>query len=100
MTSTISTCLQIVAPFYNLALVVILVILFIKLFSLKSKKVFIKPWKFIFIALLVYVVEESINIFESMQVIPVNVLVYPILELIIITLFIYMLLLQKQYTKK
>lgn len=100
MTSTISTCLQIVAPFYNLALVVILVILFIKLFTLKSKKVFIKPWKFIFIALLVYVVEESINILESMNVIPINALVYPIFELIIITLFIYMLLLQKQYTKK
>ena len=97
--SSISTCLQIIAPFYNLALVVVLIVLFVILFTLKSKGIFIKPWRYIFIALLVYVVEESIYILESLKIIPINVLIYPLLELVIITLFIYMLLIQRQRIK-
>ncbi len=98
--SSIGYCLGIVAPYYNLALVIIVTILFLRLFSLSNKGVYIKPWKILFLAILVYIVEEIINIMETANLITVSSLLFPFLEMIIISLFIYMLLLQKEHTKK
>jgi len=93
-------CLGRVAPFYNLALVAVVVILFIRLFLLNPKKVYLKPWKLLFAALLVYIGEQTITIVEQAGVIDVSALLFPILEMIIISLFIYLLLLQREYVRK
>lgn len=98
MTLYLSTCLGLVAPYYNLVLVVIVVILFIKLFKTPNKKAYILPWKFLFFSIFVYILEEVITILELTNVITVSKLLYPLFEMIIITLFIYMVLLQKKYT--
>lgn len=95
----LSTCLGLVAPYYNLVLVAIVVILFIKLFKTPNKKAYILPWKFLFFSILVYILEEVITILELTKIITVSKLVYPLLEMIIITSFIYMILLQKKYTE-
>lgn len=100
MVQTLAYCLGKVAPYYNLVLVVIVVLLFLKLFKTSNKKTYLKPWKFLFAAVLVYVVEEIITVFEIAGLISVPVIIFPLLEMVIITLFIYVLLLQKENIKK
>lgn len=95
----LAICLGKVAPLYSLALVVVVAILFLKLFSMPRKKVFIKPWRLLFFAIIIYVIEEITYILESSLIIYPPQIVYPIYEMAIITLFIYMLLLQKEHVK-
>ena len=100
MVQPLAYCLGRVAPYYNLVLVVIVLLLFLKLFKTPSKKTYIKPWKLLFIAALVYVLEEGITVFEMGGLILVSPILFPVLEMIIITLFIYVLLLQRESIKK
>ncbi|MBI2139847.1 hypothetical protein HYU14_02905 [Candidatus Woesearchaeota archaeon] len=93
-------CLGRVAPFYNLVLVAIVIVLFLKLFTLKNKHIFLKPWRVLFFGVMVYVAEEIITVLEGANLIAVSKLLFPLLEMIIISLFIYMLLLQKEHVKK
>ncbi len=97
--SQLTQCLGISAQFYNMALVVIVVTLFIILFRIKNEKRFITPWKFIFAALCVYIFEQVASILNSTGVFPIHKLVFPILEMIIISLFIYALLTQTEHLK-
>jgi len=99
MTHYLASCLGIVAPYYNLILVTIVIMQFMKLFSLKSKKAYLKPWKLLFIAILIYVAEEVMTVLEGLNIVEVSNLTFPFLETIIITLFIYMLLLQRNYVE-
>ena len=66
MVQTLAYCLGMVAPYYNLALVVIVIILFLRLFKTPNKKTYLKPWKFLFAAVLVYVGEEIITVMEKL----------------------------------
>ena len=100
MVTELAYCLGRVAPYYNLVLVVVVILLFFKLFKTPNKKTYIRPWKFLFAALLVFVVEEIITVFDMANMIMVPKIVFPLLETVIITLFIYMLLLQKDNLKK
>lgn len=99
MAQTLAYCLGSVAPVYNLVLAVIVILLFLNLFRLQNKRIYMRPWKFLFAALLVYIGEEIITVFEMTGLI-IPQIIFPLLETIIITLFIYVLLLQKQNTKK
>ena len=102
-------CLGLVAPYYNMVLVVIVVILFLHLFreakkrqigkGKKNKIMHIKPWKFLFLGVCVYIVEEFTTILRSAELITLPAPTNAILETFIITSFIYMLLLQKKYVK-
>lgn len=92
-------CLQKLAPYYNLILVVIVILLFIKLFKTPNKKVFITPWNLLFFGVIIYVFEQVIAVLELGGVITVSKLLYPFLEMVIISFFIYMLLIQKNYLK-
>lgn len=92
-------CLGLVAPYYNMVLVVILVALFIALFRRADKKVFIKPWKLLFFAICVYILEEITTILASAGIIVLPDIVNAVLETVIVTSFIYMVLIQKEYVK-
>jgi fumarate reductase subunit D len=63
---TFAECLGVIAPFYNLVLVIIVIALFLRLFkihyNIKKKKVFTKPWRLIFFAVLVFIVEEGFTV--------------------------------------
>jgi len=76
------------------------ILLFIKLFMMPRKKTFILPWQVLFAALLVYVCEEILTVLNMASIIIVPKVVFPLLETIIITLFIYVLLLQKESISK
>ena len=93
-------CLGFVAPYYNLVLVAIVIILFIIFLRNPSKKVYLKPWKLLLAALLVFIVEEILTVFNDLDMINISVLIAPLLEMLIIGLFIYMLLLQRDYLKR
>lgn len=90
-----------VAPWYNLALVVITVALFIKLFITprKNRAVYLFPWKIIFFALCVYIVEEVLTVLRYMEIINIPRHINGFFELIIIISFIYALLSQKEHIK-
>ena len=100
MAQTLAYCLGRIAPYYNLVLVVIVIFLFLKLFKTPNKKIYIKPWKFLFVVILVYVAEEIITVLSMANLISVPKITFPLLEMLIITLFIYVLLLQREHIKK
>lgn len=91
-----------VLPNLNLALVVVLLILFVKMLMRKpTEKIFFLPWKLLFVALVIFVVEELLTAlrFAGMIDYP-HMLINGFFEMAIITLFIYMLLLQKEWVVK
>ena len=99
--SEFTIALGIVAPYYNLALTAIAFYLFIKLFKTKTKtKTYRTPWAYILLAMLVFVLEEITTILRAQGIINIPLHINGFFELAIITLFIYTLLLQKQYMTK
>lgn len=100
--SEFTVALGLVAPWYNLGLVVISLWLFVKLFSVqvRQKGVYLKPWKFIFAALIIYILEEGLTVLRSAEILNIPQHINGFFEVSIITLFIYTLLLQEQYIKK
>jgi hypothetical protein len=90
------------APVYNLGLVIIVVYLFLKLFTVpvRDKRVYLMPWKLLFFAVLVFIVEELLTVLRQAEIINIPVHINGFFELIIICTFIYTLLLQKEHMKK
>jgi hypothetical protein len=93
-------CLEIVAPWYNLVLVGIVIALFIKFFMKPSKKIYLKPWIMLFIAICVYIIEEGMTAFGFSAINDIYRILHPLFEMIMISLFIYMLLLQRDYLRE
>jgi len=90
-----------IAPLYNLGFVIIAIFLFVKLFTtpIRDKRVYLMPWKLLFFALLVFVLEELLTVLRGMGIINIPVHINGFFELIIICTFIYTLLLQKEHLK-
>ena len=84
------------APIYNLGLVVIMFYLFVKLFSIKTKQ-YMFPWKLLFVAVLIFVVEELLTILRAFVDIGIPEQINGFFELSLVVIFIYMLLLQKEH---
>ena len=96
----LDVCLGLVAPYYNLVLVAFVIGLFLFLFKNAPKKLNIKPWKLLCIAVMIFVLEEILTVFNDADIISVHRLVAPLLEMVIIGLFTYMLLLQKEIVNR
>tara|TARA_Y100000310_G_scaffold345304_1_gene463560 strand:- start:3670 stop:3990 length:321 start_codon:yes stop_codon:yes gene_type:complete len=100
---TISECLAVIAPWYNLILVVLVLLIFRKLFSIHFNihhiKTFTKPWKLLMYAVLVFVLETVITILRSAGIGNFPFFLNGVFELIIIGLFIYMLFIQREHVK-
>ena len=90
-----------VAPLYNLGLIIIAVYLFIKLFStpIKDRRVYMTPWKFLFVGVIVFIIEELLTVFRSLGLINIPRHINGFFEFVIIITFIYTLLLQKERLK-
>ncbi len=91
--------LGMVAPYYNLVFVAIVIALFIFFFK-REKRIYLKPWKLIFCTISIYVVEEVLTVLDKANIIDLSVLVAPILEMAMITIVIYALLSQQEWIKK
>ena len=94
-----AAALGMVAPYYNLALVVISIFLFIKLFKTCKQQKTALPWKVLFAAFTVYIFEEVLTVLRSARIIDIPVHINGFFELFIITLFIYTILKQKEISK-
>lgn len=100
MALALTNCLGVVAPYYNLVLVTILVICFIYLLRLPNKRnVYVEPWTYLFYALLIFIVEEMITILNALNIVNISRVLFPFFEMAMICLFIYMCLLEREYLK-
>ena len=92
-----------IAPIYNLGFAIIVFYLFFRVFrthARRKSRVYITPWIFVFVAFCIYVFEAVFTVLRKMAVVNIPVHINGFFELIIISLFIYALLLQKDYVKK
>ncbi len=90
-----------VAPFYNLALVIITIALFAVLFNTPSRKAFMRPWHLFFACICLFIAEEVLTIARAagmLKFIPQHFNAF--FEFAIIIIFIYIVLIQKEYVKK
>ncbi len=90
------------APLYNLGLVIVALILFYKLFTVRvhDRRVYLLPWKLLFAGLVIFIVEEALTILRGLDYIMIPVHINGFFEVLIITTFIYALLLQKEHVKR
>ena len=87
-----------VTPYFNLVYGAIALWLLQKLLSFKKRKdVYIEPWKYLRFSLVAFMVEETLVIFYTLGIELVPRITFGFLEIVMITSFIYMLMLQKQY---
>lgn len=85
-----------VAPYYNLVLVIVAGGLFLYLFCMAKKApLFVRPWKILFVALMVFIIEEGLTIARAASLVYIPVHINGFFELLIVVLFVYALLLQK-----
>jgi hypothetical protein len=103
--TTTASCIPSIAPVYNIALSLIVFYLLTKLILLrrKNKNVFIKPWKYLFAAVSIFVLEEAITIFKVFGYISDAIIprwFNAVFELIIVALFVYMLIEQINHVGK
>lgn len=97
--SEFTYALGLVAPYYNLVLVGIVLYLFYKLFQTKHSQKSILPWKLLYVALLVFILEEILTILRALKLVNIPAHINGFFELAIILLFIYTLLKQKEISK-
>ena len=87
------------APLYNLGLVLIVVYLFLKLIRtpVRDKRVYLMPWKLLFVAVLVFILEEVLTVLRGANIINIPRHINGFFEVLIIGIFIYALLLQREH---
>lgn len=91
--------LEMVAPYYNLLFVIIVIYLFVQLFKTYKPggKVYLTPWAYIFGGLVIFIIEELITILRAVGLVLIPININGFFELAMVSLFIYAVLLQKQY---
>jgi hypothetical protein len=92
--------LGMVAPYYNLAFVAVVVLLFIVLFRTKNKKAFMMPWYLLFVCVVLFILEEIFTVARAAGATAIPREINAFFELGIIILFVYLVLLQKEHIKK
>lgn len=101
MAPGIAEAINIASPYYNLAMVAIIVFLFVRLFKTRvASSVYMKPWRVMFWVILVYIVEEITTVLRAAGVISLDVYINGYFELVIVSLVVYLLLLQRDYVTK
>ncbi|MDP7116489.1 MAG: hypothetical protein QF632_06480 [Candidatus Woesearchaeota archaeon] len=99
----LSEALSIIAPYYNLVLVLLVLVIFKKLLSIHynihHEQTFTKPWKILMIAVLVFVLETIVTILRAAGIVNAPFFLNGIFEIIIIGLFIYMVFLQREHIR-
>lgn len=97
---TLGESIRLVAPIYNLVLVAIVIVMFIILFKNAKKSYFVKPWKFLFYIILLFVFEEIMTVLIHLNVIDYPRIIHAGIEMLMVSFFIYALLSQTEYIDK
>lgn len=100
--SEIGQALALAAPLYNLGMVVIAFLLFLKLFKTHppGREIFLKPWYVMFGAMMVFVVEEVITVLRQLGLVTIPHHINGFFELVIVSLIIYTLLAQRDWVTR
>ena len=85
-------------PYFNMILTMVVIFFLYRILRTKNKKTYTTPWKFLLIGIVAYTVEEILTIIELTGPVQMPDILFPIIEMLIICLFIYMVLMQKRYT--
>ena len=93
---TLADSLTVAAPYYNLVMGLVVIYLFIRLFQDPGKRGYLGPWKWLCVAVLIYIVEEVITALRQLGLVTIQRHINGFFELAIIIIFIYAVLLQKQ----
>ncbi|MBI5066014.1 hypothetical protein HZA97_07290 [Candidatus Woesearchaeota archaeon] len=94
--STLKEAFTLVAPWYNLAMILVGLYLFFVLSKIKNNSINLAPWKFVFAALGVGLIEELTIVLRSSGVISVPIHINGFFEVIIIGLLLYTLFLKRK----
>jgi len=95
----IGICTGLIAPYYNLVFVIIIFILFAKLFSIKNPKVPTSSWKLLLAGLIIFFIESILTVLSALELVSFPHIIFPLFETVTISLFIYMVLLQREKLK-
>jgi len=87
-------------PLVNLVIALVIIFLFTRFFYLPHRLHHVRPWKIIFIALLIWLIEEVLTIMDSFGVFHMNLLIGRGIELVIIILVLHAVFLQKRYIEE
>ena len=96
----LSTAIALAAPYYNLALFLIAIILFVRLIPRATKRTYIVPWNILFIATIVFLIEQTLTILRQLGLLYSPVHINGFFQLVIASLLVYLLFLQKEYVTK
>jgi hypothetical protein len=97
---SLAECIRVVAPLFNLVLVVIVIILFLKLFKIHNPKRYTKPWGLLFGAVLLFVIEELFTVFRHLEVFELPLFMNGIFEIGIVGLFVFAVLEQMEHINR
>lgn len=91
-----------VAPYYNLGFTIVVIYLFVQLFRTyrEGQGVYFAPWGYVFAAVMIFVLEEVITILRQAGLIEIPLHINGFFELVIISVFIYALLLQRDWIRQ
>tara|TARA_Y100000310_G_scaffold101887_1_gene100008 strand:- start:9960 stop:10280 length:321 start_codon:yes stop_codon:yes gene_type:complete len=100
---TFAECLGVIAPVYNLVLVVLVLFLFKRLlhihYSVHHVQTFTKPWRLLAFAVWVFVIEEFFTVLRHADIFHLPLFFNGIFELTILGLFVYALFEQREHLK-
>lgn len=99
MVHILGEAFALVAPYYNLLFIIIVMALFITLFRVKNNRIYEKPWVLLFMAICILIIETLMTILRGVGLITFPAFIFNLFEMVMITSFIYMLLLQKDFIK-
>ena len=98
--NAIANCLGIVAVYYNILIALVMAATFLWLFYITDeRKIYIRPWKYLFLAGLTFFIEEIFIFLRIHNILDTPIYLDGFFGIVIVTFFIYMLLLQKEYVK-
>jgi len=101
---TFAEALGVVAPWYNLTFVLVVLLLFRNLFKvhydIHHEQTFTKPWKLLRIAVYIFIVEEVFTVLRHADVFKLPVFFNGIFEIAMVSIFIYTLMIQYNHIKE
>ena len=89
-----------IAPYYNLLFVIIVVILFIKLFRESNERTFMLPWELLFAVICIFIFEETLTVLRMAGIISIPIHINGFFELAIAIIGVYLIFVQKAHIKK
>jgi len=97
--SVITNSIALAAPYYNLILFAIAIILFLKLIPNATRRMYALPWNVLFVAVIVFLIEQLLSVLRQTGIVYSPVHINGFFQLVIASLLVYCLLIQKEHVQ-